>query len=576
MRYSKTALKEHFNIVEYISRYVNLKKAGRNYVGLCPFHKEKTPSFSVSEDKQIFHCFGCGVGGDLVYFLQKYLNLEAYDALLLLEKERGVKLIERNQEFEKRKTLTDKILSINKKATEFFVNNLFKTVEGSDALKYLTKRGVSLETIKKFKLGFGGRGWDGLAKELFRSGFKEDEIQKTGLVVFNQGGRRDFFRNKLIFPIINQRGEVIAFGGRALDNSLPKYINSPEGPVFSKRRNLYGINVAKENIVLERTVIIVEGYIDCLMMHQAGYSNTIATLGTALTEEQIKFLRGLAENFYLIYDGDEAGKKAAIRAVENFLNLGISPYIVTLPEGEDPDSLIVKGESSVLEERISFAKKGVDFLIDLYKNKYPLKTSDDIRSFVYSLGMHVRNIENPLEKELILREVSKITGLSADNLISLFGSTNNRQDTQVVIDKKVSPYDFLLMVLLQKPEMSDYITNEIITMLPDEHREIIEKVLFSKNEDELSEKAKKLFTRLSVQDFSQEMLSDEGFFETLSFLKRKIIKENKEKIDELIRNEEKLPNPDYKKILMWQEEKKQLVLKEKKLLHKGVKNIYEI
>lgn len=575
MRYSKTALKEHFSIAEYISRYISLKKSGKNYVGLCPFHQEKTPSFSVSEDKQIFHCFGCGIGGDLVTFLEKYLKTDTYDVLLLLEKDKGVKLIERDTDFEKRRSQIDKILSINKIALEFFANNLFKTVEGGDALKYLTKRKITLETIKKFSLGFGGRGWDTLFKQLTRYGFKQEDIQKTGLVVFSQNNRRDFFRNKLIFPIINHREEVIAFGGRALDNSLPKYINSPEGTVFSKRKNLYGINVARENILTEKSVLIVEGYIDCIMMHQAGYHNTIATLGTALTEEQVKFLKGLADNFFLIYDGDEAGIKAAIRAVDIFLNLGISPFIVSLPQGEDPDSVILKGQNSMLEQKIASAKKGVDFLIDFYKNKYSLKTSDGIRSFVYSLGMHVRNIENPLEKELILLEISKNTGIAADSFFALFDPQNKKQDSQKIIEKKDSSYDILVAVLLQKPELSDYITTEILNMFPEEHREVFEKIVVLKSENGLSETARRLYTRLTVRDFLPESLSEGSFFETITFLKRKKIKEMKEKIDKLIKDEEILSNPDYKKILSWQEEKKRLVLLEKKLLQKGAKYIYE-
>ncbi len=570
MRYSRTAIRELFNIVDYVSRYVNLKKRGKNYVGLCPFHQEKTPSFSVSEDKQIFHCFGCGIGGDLVQFLTSYLKTDIYDVLTLLENERGVKLIERDKDYEKRQNTINKILAINKKALGFFVNNLFKTIDGGDALKYLNKRGINLNTVKKFQLGFGGKRWDALANELFRAGFKEEEIAKSGLVVFNQTGRRDFFRNRLIFPIINQKGDIIAFGGRALDDSLPKYINSPESAVFSKRKNLYGINVAKENIVLDKTVLIVEGYIDCISMHEAGYENTVATLGTALTEEQIKYLKGFAEHFYLIYDGDEAGNKAAIKAVESFLNLGISPNVVTLPAGEDPDSLITSGKIDVLDEAVSNSKKGIDFLVSLYKNKYSLQTSEGLRSFIYSLGAHVRNIENPIEKEIILREISEITGIKAEKISQVFIPGNAVKHLQINKEtNEVSYADTIVSFLLNKPDYNDYIDNDVLSELPEDYKEVINKVVKADRHDELSENAKKLYSKLAILNVDNQQVNEDAFFDTIRFIKRKKIKEEKEKINELIKAEESGASPDFKKIFMLQEEKKKLTQLEQRLLKRS-------
>lgn len=576
MRYSRTAIRELFNIVDYVSRYVNLKKRGKNYVGLCPFHQEKTPSFSVSEDKQIFHCFGCGIGGDLVQFLTSYLKTDIYDVLTLLENERGVKLIERDKDYEKRQNTINKILAINKKALSFFVNNLFKTIDGGDALKYLNKRGINLNTIKKFQLGFGGKRWDALANELFRAGFKEEEISKSGLVVFNQTGRRDFFRNRLIFPIINQKGDIIAFGGRALDDSLPKYINSPESAVFSKRKNLYGINVAKENIVIDKTVLIVEGYIDCISMHEAGYENTVATLGTALTEEQIKYLKGFAEQFYLIYDGDEAGNKAAIKAVESFLNLGISPNVVTLPAGEDPDSLITSGKIDVLDEAVSHSKKGIDFLVSLYKNKYSLQTSEGLRSFIYSLGAHVRNIENPIEKEIILREISEITGIKAEKISQVFIPGNDVKHLQINKEtNEVSYADTIVSFLLNKPDYNDYIDNDVLSELPEDYKEVINKVVKADRHDELSENAKKLYSKLAILDVDNQQINEDAFFDTIRFIKRKKIKEEKKKINELIKAEESGSSPDFKKIFMLQEEKKRLTQLEQTLLKRS-NVVYEI
>lgn len=577
MRYSRVAIKEHFNIVEYISRYVSLKRSGRNYVGLCPFHKEKTASFSVSEEKQIFHCFGCGVGGNLVDFLEKYLKLDTYDVLTLLENERGIKLIERNGEVEKKKNFIDRLLKINKKAADFFSNNLFRTREGADALTYLKNRKISIDTVKKFNIGFGGKGWDNLSKILLQTGFSQEEIKATGLVVFSEKGARDFFRNRVTFPIINQREEIIAFGGRILDNSLPKYVNSQESIIFSKRKNLYGLNIAKNFIACDKTVFIVEGYIDCIMMHEAGYSNTVATLGTSLTEEQIKFLRGFAEKFYLIFDGDEAGKKAALRAVDIFLNLGISPYIVSLPEGEDPDTLIVNGKKEILEKAIASAKKGVDFLVNFYYNKLSLQTSDGLRSFINSLGMHVQNIENPIEKELIIREISQITGIQFDKISQVFyPQKDERPLTEEKVNRHIMAYDYVTAFVLHKPDYCRYIDENIMQCLPLTHREVIEKVVFLKKEDELSCEAKGLFTRLSIQPPVDSDVSESVFFDNIRFIKLKKINDEKSKLNDLIREEEKSANPDYNKISLLQRQKKDLVVLEKQLLEKGVKRLYEI
>lgn len=564
MKYNKTALKEHFNILDYISKYVNLKKTGRNYVGLCPFHQEKTPSFAVNEERQIFHCFGCGVGGDLILFLEKYLKLNFYDVLLMLEKDKGIKLIERDKEIEKKNQLRDKLLTINKKALTFFVNNLFKTTDGGEALKYLRNRKLSLGTIKKFYLGFGGREWDRLARELEKLGFSSNDIEKTGLVVSGQVGKRDFFKNRIIIPILNQKNEVIGFGGRALDNSLPKYVNSAESPVFSKRKNIFGINIAKEHIIKTKTVFIVEGYLDCLMMHQAGYNNTVATLGTAITEEQIKLLKGITEKIYLLYDGDEAGNKASLRAVEIFLNLGISPYIVRLPEGEDPDSLIAKGEKSTLDAKIEGAENGIDFLINSYKIKYSLKTSEGIRSFLYALNMHVQNIKNPLEIELIAIEASKVSGVSASDILgfSLPSKENTNKQKQEVVCSSFSSDDYIVAFLLCNPQFNDYIDDNIKSLLSPEHKEIIDKVVIEDKEDELTEAAKGLYSMLVVSDWQIDLNKD-AFLDNINFLKKKKIKMKKDEIQKLIESEENLPNPDHQKIFKLQGEKEKLVLMEK-------------
>ena len=567
MKIKRNLIREKFNIVDYIGRYVHLKRSGRNYVGLCPFHQEKTPSFTVSEDKQFFHCFGCSAGGDLIEFLSKYLNVSPYEAVMLLEKESGLVLIEGDRGYERKQKEIKKILDINRSALAFFVHNLFKTDEGSLCLEYISKRGIKIETVKRFYLGYGSSAWDRLFKYLEKKGFNKNDIEKSGLVVQHSGAYRDLFRKRLIFPIINRYKEVIGFGGRSLDNTLPKYINTPENPVFLKRRNLFGINNALKKIAEQKVVYIVEGYMDCIMMHQEGFENTVATLGTAITEEHVKFLKGFVEKFYLIYDGDEAGRKAALRACEIFINQGISTYIALLPEGEDPDSLLKNNRKDVLLNSVNNAKKSIDFLLDFYKMIHSLLSVDGIRSYLLDIEKHLQNITNPLEKELVYREVAKAVNLTPEELYVIFRDSKNSRVLKKIEDQNaLSPEDYVTAFVLNNLEYHKYVT-EILDFLPAKHREILDKCI-SNAIDYLSDDAEILYRKLSMMDFKPDN-NGKTFFTNLYKIKLKQIKKLKEELNKKIIEAEKIGDEQEVKKLI--KEKTDLVLKEKNILKRSSK-----
>lgn len=565
MKINRELIREKLNIVEYISRYISLNKRGKNYVGLCPFHQEKTPSFTVSESKQIFYCFGCNKGGDLIEFLKNYLKMDHIEILENLEKETGLTLFERDKDYNKKVKEIRKILEINKKAALYFLNNLYKTKEGAKALTYLKNRKLSLETIKKFYLGYGGVDWDRLYRNLINENFDRKEIDKTGLISSTSVGVKDFFRNRIIFPIINSKGEIIAFGGRSLDNSLPKYVNTQETIVFSKRSTLYGMNLAKEHIDKSKKVYIVEGYMDCLMMHQSGYNNTVATLGTAITEEHIKQLKPMVEDFYLIYDGDAAGKKAALRGIELFLNQSINPFIVILPEGEDPDSLISKGRKEELDRAIGDAKNGIDFLIDFYKIIHSLSSISGQRAFILQIKKHIENITNPLERSLLIRAVSEQIGFSKEEIIEVF-KTREKNDI-INIGVNNTPEDTVTAILIKNPEYITQVEDEILAAFSQDHISIINKFVTGKKFDDLTPTANQLYYRLNMLSDSFEENLKKIFLDNLIFLKNKYYEKINEELTKRIIDAEK--SGDFSLVKELMSEKDNIKKKQKTLLKFG-------
>lgn len=313
-------VKDDSDIVNIISEYIQLKKSGSNYVGLCPFHSEKTPSFTVSETKQYYHCFGCGEGGDIVTFIMKKENLEFLDAVKFLADKLGIEIEDSNFTV-KNKDEKNKTYEINKEAARYFYDNLIKN---SYALEYLRKRNINTKTIRQFGLGFSLNSWDSLYKYLIQKGYTDNDIEKTGLIGKRSGnnGYYDKLRNRIIFPIIDTKSRVIGFGGRVLDNSHPKYLNSQDTIVFNKGNHLYGLNLLSKYSNRKR-IVLVEGYMDVISLYAKGINYSIASLGTALTERQCKLIKRYGEEVYICYDSDLAGINATLRAIDLLLKIDV-------------------------------------------------------------------------------------------------------------------------------------------------------------------------------------------------------------------------------------------------------------
>jgi DNA primase len=356
-------IKSKIDIVEFISDYVHLKKSGQNYKGLCPFHSEKTPSFMVSQAKQIFHCFGCGVGGDVVSFFMKHEHLTFPEAIRYMAKKAGIKITE----FRVDKEISEKrerILQINEEAMKFFIKDLNNSHK---ALAYLKGRGINTESLEKFCLGHASDERDSLFRHMKKVGYSDSALKEAGLIVIDGNGYRDAFRRRIIFPILNLKGDVIAFGGRVMDDSLPKYINSPETEVFKKGETLFAINLAKDEIRKKDYAIIVEGYLDAIICHQYDFRNTVAPLGTALTSRHLQKLKLLTKKVVLVFDSDQAGIAAARRSLAILCENDFKAKVLLLPEGEDPDSFLRKNGSPPFKQLFSHAMSMTEFLMNTSK-----------------------------------------------------------------------------------------------------------------------------------------------------------------------------------------------------------------
>ena len=366
------------NIVDIVSAYIPLKRAGRNFKAACPFHNEKTPSFVVNPDKQIFHCFGCGVGGNVVSFVMKQDKMDFPEAIRMLAQKANVVIEEVDEPTMRSTNERHLIFKTNELAASYFQENLIsaKTKMASDARKYLKERNVDFETVKSFKVGLAVDKWDGLLQYLKGKGVSFALMEKAGLIISRNDARGfyDRFRNRIIFPIFDTRGNCRAFGARALDDNPAKYLNSPETIVYTKGHHLYGFHLAKHSITQEDTVIIVEGYLDSIMPYQFGVKNVVASLGTALTVEQIRLIRRYTRNVVLLFDMDKAGEAAMLRSLDTLVEEEMNVKVASLDAGEDPDSFIRLKGQDVFLERIKNAQAMVDYKLCSLKEKYNYRT----------------------------------------------------------------------------------------------------------------------------------------------------------------------------------------------------------
>lgn len=400
------------DIVDVISQYVILKRSGRNFFGLCPFHKEKSPSFSVSPDKQIFHCFGCGVGGNVIHFVSKIENLGFKDTLEMLANRVNIQLPELDgYDSDVNAKLKSRLYELNQATATFYHENLYKP-SSKEAQEYIKKRKLDNNTLKSFLIGYSGV-FDELYTYLKSKGFSENEILASGLVNKNENGRFiDRFRRRLMFPIQDVRNRVIAFGGRVLDDSKPKYINSAENLVYSKGRHLFGLNLAKNS--QKKNLIIVEGYMDCISLYQRGITNVVASLGTALTEAQGRLLRKHSEQVVIGYDADGAGQAATIRGMEILQNLGCDIRILQIEGAKDPDEFVVKYGPERFNKYVENAISLIEFKIKILKKDLNLENANDKIKFLKEIAKLLSKVNSDLEKEIYLDKISKTYNISKD------------------------------------------------------------------------------------------------------------------------------------------------------------------
>jgi DNA primase len=399
------------DIVEVISAYVHLKKRGKNYLGLCPFHTEKTPSFTVSAEKQMYHCFGCGKGGNIFTFLMEMDKISFVEAVRSLASKSGITIPEESKPMTEEQTEFENYYSICRFAGIHFFKNLTESDEGKEALQYFYKRGFTDETIRTFGLGYAMNSWDAFVLKAQAEGFKIEDIAKVGLArVRDDGSVYDYFRGRAMFPILSTQGRVIGFGARKMredDTIAGKYINSPETPIYNKSRVLYGLFHAKDSIRQEDNALMVEGYADLISLYQAGIKNVVASSGTALTEEQLVLIGRYSKNLTLVYDADTAGSSATVRGIDLALEHDLNVRIVELPEGDDPDSFVKKHGGNEFRERLSNAISFIDFRAKQFQRTGAFTTAEGKTQAVRLLVQSIAKMKDELRRNFYVKEVAE-------------------------------------------------------------------------------------------------------------------------------------------------------------------------
>lgn len=419
------------DILDVVSGYVKLQKKGSSYFGLCPFHNEKSPSFSVTPSKQMYYCFGCGAGGNVYTFVMQYENYDFVEAVKMLAERAGVELPEENNDAENKRAsdLRKTLLEINKKAAYFYCYKL-RQADGKTGYQYLTGRKLSEETIKKFGLGYAGKYRDELYRYLKNEGYNDAILRESGLITFDEArGVYDKFFNRVMFPIMDVNSRVIGFGGRVMGEGEPKYLNSPETKVFEKSRNLYGLNIARTS--RKSYMIICEGYMDVISLHQAGFQNAVASLGTAFTSGHASLLKRYTEEVMLSYDSDGAGIKAALRAIPICKSAGLRVKIINMQPYKDPDEFIKNLGREAYEERIQNAQNAFFFEISVLEEQYDLKDPESKTLFINEIAKKLLNFEEKIERSNYLEAVAEKYHIGFENLESLVNKFGLQMDPTV-------------------------------------------------------------------------------------------------------------------------------------------------
>ena len=486
-------IKSRCDIASVISNYINIKPSGSNYKGLCPFHGEKTPSFYINGSKQIYKCFGCGEGGDVINFVMKIENLDFMDAVKSLANRCGIEINTKVDEPTKeRMKKSKKFQDIHVEAARFYFSNLIKSK--NPGYEYLRKRGLDDKIIKKFGLGYSLNSWDSLMNHLISIGYKNEDLIECGLVGHKNETKKiyDKFRNRVMFPIFDYRGNVIGFGGRVLDDSSPKYLNSPDTLIFNKRENLYGLNFARKEIK-DRSIILVEGYMDLISLYQYGIKNVVATLGTALTDGQGSLIKRYADTAIISYDSDEAGIKASIRAIEILTKLGINVKVLNLKECKDPDEFIRKYGVLQFEKEVQNSINYIKYKIDNLKRNFNIQKDEDRVKFAKEASKIIKEIKSPVEIDYYIKYLSGQIDISIESIKKeVYGKyykgnqNKNNKNNKYIYNKEEK--------IIEKPkviEKGNLLVEENLIKIMLESKKYRELILLKVNEEDFLEKDSK-------------------------------------------------------------------------------------
>jgi len=459
------------DIVEIISGYIPLKKAGNNFKANCPFHHEKTASFMVSPERQIYHCFGCGESGNAFRFLMRHERMEFPEAVEMLAKKCGVSLPDQDApELAKAASLSSQLYKVNELTVSFYENNLHRDGATTGPLSYLLGRGIKLETIKEFHLGFATSGWDNLINFLRSKNVSLAVLEQAGLVLpKDSGGYYDRFRNRIIFPVFDIRSRMIGFGARVLDNSLPKYINSPETPVYTKGRNFFGFNLSKDFIRDADSAVIVEGYLDFIIPYQEGLKNIVASQGTALTLEQIKLLKRYTHNVVMIYDGDTAGEIATLRSLDLLIDEGINVKVVPLPKGMDPDTLVRQKGIDTLKDKVKNAASFFDYKLDVLRSRHDINDAHGKAKIASEMLLTINKFDNAILRGEYTKRLSELMRIPEQHILEELGKlkpADPRPTPEPMnLEKKQAPINpaekLLIKFMLEEKELIEKIMQQL-------------------------------------------------------------------------------------------------------------------
>lgn len=569
------------DIVDIISQYMHLKRSGRNYFGLCPFHNEKSPSFSVSPDKQIFHCFGCGVGGNIFTFLTKIEGINFIEAVQMLAERANIQLptIENKGDIAKEE-LKAKVYKVNEYAANYYHKNLYKP-ESKIAQEYIKKRALTNETLKSYKIGFSGK-FDELYKQLKKEGFEEKEILESGLVNKNDNGTYiDRYRNRLMFPICDVRGKVIAFGGRVLDDSKPKYINSPENIVYSKGRHLFGLNVAKKGDT--KKLLIVEGYMDVISLHQRGITNVVASLGTALTQQQGWLLRKNSEQIILSFDSDEAGQTAKMRAIDIMQNMGCDIRILQMEGAKDPDEYIIKYGNIRFQNLVEKALSVIEFKVKLLKKDLDLNNTSDKIKFLNQIAKLISKIDNTIEKEIYIEKIAKTYDISKEAIYAEVNKLSYSKTNGEKVLEKAKPIIKHQNIEEIIPETIIKRENTVLAILLMGDLNIYQVIKYNIKIEDFKEKINQKIAKKLYEEFEKGNSNINGILDNLSEEEQNHITmimaddyeltDIEKAIDDIIQNYQKEKLNQRKFNVLGELEKDDINIEEKKKLEKELSEI---